>query len=309
MLHNGGYLPTDKLDDIVPPWRNVDIRDPEDCGPPKRPHGRQLALTSRPHHPYIVEIIPSKPTVPNINTSPASPPPPMGPPTTPPEPRYLSEPPFMHNAPRSKRPTENQPLEHLDSHHMRPPPGWSTYVSSVYMEVFYYNASTGQSQWEFPSNHLLADSWEKKLSVDNIEYFVETGYHQYWHRQPRYRDDRSGHDPRTTPIEDNEHYQQWKTQYIHRELLNIMVIFPSIPPYAVAMLDRFGNAPSSKPLCLMSRRSDQDHLDYDIAHYIMRWVPAPRASRPTFRHLLHRLRQAVSDLPMTSPYTTANALP
>ena len=87
----------------------------------------------------------------------------------------------MDNAPRSKRLTENKPLEHLETHQMRAPPGRFTYVSAEYMEVFYHDANTGQSQLDIPINYLLADSWGRELSAENVEYFVERGYTEYWH--------------------------------------------------------------------------------------------------------------------------------
>ena len=74
------------------------------------------------------------------------------------------------------------------------------------------------------------------------------------------------------------------------------------------MLDRFANRPPSKPLCFLSRRNEADHIDYDLASYIMQWTPAPEGSQPTIRHLLHRLRQAVNEYRVTYPYTESYRL-
>ena len=118
----------------------------------------------------------------------------------------------------------------------------------------------------------------------------------------------SGNNLIATLIEDNEHYDDPKTQYIHRELHRLIGKFPDMQHYARAMLDRLTTTPTSKPLCFMSRQNSQDHLDYDIAHYIMKWVPPPDGSRPTTQHRLHRLRQAVDEQPILSPYTNAHKL-
>ena len=92
----------------------------------------------------------------------------------PPEPRYVSQPPFLHKATRSPLLTHNQALDNLDAHRMHLPPGWRAYVSYQYMEVFYYHSDTGRSVWQFPNDHFLAVNWERKLSTENVECFVET---------------------------------------------------------------------------------------------------------------------------------------
>ena len=105
------------------------------------------------------------------------------------------------------------------------------------------------------------------MSTENVEYFMETtDITQYWYKEPRYRYDLSVNNMIATLIEDNEHYDEPKTQHIHRDLHRLMSKFPDMPAYARAMLDRFANSPTSKPLCFMSRQNPQDHLDYDIAH-------------------------------------------
>ena len=104
------------------------------------------------------------------------------------------------------------------------------------MEVFYYDATTRESQWDFPSNYLLANTWERKLSTDNVEYFVEvTDTTEYWHRDPRYKHETTAIS-QSLIIEDNEHYDSQKTQYIHREIHKLMHRFPDMQQYARAML-------------------------------------------------------------------------
>ena len=48
---------------------------------------------------------------------------------------------------------------------------------------------------------------------------------------------------------------------------------------------------------------------YDVAAYVVRWAEEPDTSLPSVRHLVHRLRQAVSDDPIAYPYNQENTLP
>ena len=47
------------------------------------------------------------------------------------------------------------------------------------------------------------------MSTENVEYFVgTTDITQYWHKEPRYRNDITGNNRIATLIEDNEHYDE-----------------------------------------------------------------------------------------------------
>ena len=193
--------------------------------------------------------------------------------------------------PRSPLLNQNKQLQHLETHHLHPPRGWYTYVSHGRMEVYYYDANTGTLQWDFPSDYLLAPMWKRKLSTDNVEHFVEErGYAENWYKEPRNRNDPTGdRDTSATLYEDSEHYDEGKTQYIHQAIEQLKHAFPDTRDVATGMLHRFTNRPPSSPLCFLPRRNEAEHIDYDLASYIMQCTPAPEGSQPTIRHLLHRL--------------------
>ena len=319
LLHNGGLLPLEDIDDIVPEWKDVKIRDSDDCGPPQRPTGKQLAIRDRPRNPYVIPIAPTVPSTPTpadptITLAPqqatATPPPyDLWHPDLPPHPRYVAQPPYLNQGSRTTIPTANYPPDNLATHRMQLPPGWQALVSHDHMHVYYHRANPPESTWKFSLGYQLAPRWERRLSTDNVEYFVEvTDTTEYWHKEPRYMHDTTERS-QSLIIEDNEHYDRQKTQYIHREIHKLMLRFPEMEQYARAMLDRHIHGHTSKPLCFMSRNTQQAQLDYDMAHYIMIWLAPPDGSRPTIQHLLHRLHQAVNDQPILSPYTNANRVP
>ena len=100
---------------------------------------------------------------------------------------------------------------------MQLPPRLYAYVSAQDLEVYYYDSDGKHTQWDFPPDYLLANTWKRKLSTDNLEHFVEYGgFQETWHKNPRFR-----HDPTRAPdtptnvYEDEEHYDRPKTQHIH----------------------------------------------------------------------------------------------
>ena len=48
LLINGGFLPTELVDDLIPPWNRVRMQDPHDRGPPTARMRRAFALTNNP---------------------------------------------------------------------------------------------------------------------------------------------------------------------------------------------------------------------------------------------------------------------
>ena len=107
LMHNGGFLPTEDVHDIIPPWKEVNIMDPNYPGPPIRPPRPVLALTSEPHLKQITRI--DKPGPTRDATALQPPPPSVAPVAPPPEPapRNIILPPFLQGAPRTPLLTQN----------------------------------------------------------------------------------------------------------------------------------------------------------------------------------------------------------
>ena len=103
-------LGLESINDIVPEWKDVIIKDPEDSGPPQRTTNRQLALQDRPRNPDAIPIIPTIAPPPTIAPTPEEPiitfsarpttarapnHPPVNP-ELPPQRRYIAQPPYLH---------------------------------------------------------------------------------------------------------------------------------------------------------------------------------------------------------------------
>ena len=302
-MHNGGFLPTENFHDIIPPWKQVKIMGPNDSGPPTQRRKPFAAIT---YNPALIQITRADQSSPMTAPTTHQPPPPsvapVGPPPEP-APGHIGLPPFLPAAPRTQRITENQILKANQSHHMQLPTGWFAYISADIMDVYYYNFDARHSQWDFPLDDQMANTWKRKLSTDNLQFFVEyTQMQEIWHRTPQYRTDVTpGTVPPTNLYEDEEHQDYYKTQHIHQSIEQIKHFFPGIAEAAQTMLDRIRNEPTTKPLCFLPRRTEPERLDYDLALYLVQWTPPPPRSLPTV--------QAVNDDPIIYPYTDQHRLP
>ena len=68
----------------------------------------------------------------------------------------------------------------------------------------------------------------------------------------RYRNDPAqDHETPATLYEDAEHKDEGKTQPIHQQIEQLKLAFHKIHDVATAMLNRFQNRPSTKPLCFL----------------------------------------------------------
>ena len=106
------------------------------------------------------------------------------------------------------------------SHYMQLPTGWFACISADIMEVYFYNVDAGHSQWEYPFNDRLANTWKRMLSTDNLEFFVDyTTMQEVWHRTPQYRSDTpQGPAPPPNLYKDGKHMDHAKTQHIHQSI-------------------------------------------------------------------------------------------
>ena len=111
-------------------------------------------------------------------------------------------------------------------------------------------------------------------------------------------------------MEDNEYRDPDQTQQIHRAARRARAIFgEEVAVQARHELELLRREPPAKPISFLPRATRDDIVMYDVAAYVVRWAEEPDTSLPSVRHLVHRLRQAVSDNPIVYPYNQENALP
>merc|ERR1711933_47587 len=100
----------------------------------------------------------------------------------------LARPPYLHPQP----PTNliNFRVDSLPTHKVQLSPDWQAYADMDQKMVYYVCITRPQTQWKYPWNHILAPGWERRLTIENIEHFVDTSCTPHvWHTHPRFHNE------------------------------------------------------------------------------------------------------------------------